>query len=102
MINEVKNLEIYRMPDGNDYYAARAQHGAYFLYPIETRTLPPTYEITTDGQIKKWETNEDCYTLDQMTDTGRKIDCDQEDRQPSSLFSMMINDFYYGGKTSSK
>ena len=66
MKSQVKNLEIYRIPDGKSYFAAKGQKNSYFLYPIENCSEPPIYEITSEGQIKHWQTNENCYSLNDM------------------------------------
>lgn len=107
MKKKVKNLEIYRMPDGKDYFAARGQKGTYFLYPVENCAEPPAYQITSEGQIKHWVTDENCFLVNQLEDTGRKFDCvknqpeeegEMKETPAQPLLLMMLGDFFYGGK----
>lgn len=85
MLSSVKNFEIYRLPDGKDYYTVRGGHGIYFLYPLDESAPSPTYEITADGRIMGWWTKANCYTLDQVQDTGRRFRFDVDNNLPPFL-----------------
>ena len=106
MKSRINNLEIYRMPDGKDYFAAAGQKGSYFLYPIEGVSETAVYEITSDGQIAHRQTKEVCYSINDLKETGLKFAGGapeatanrhfHKETLTQTLFQMMLNDFYYG------
>lgn len=107
MKNNIKNLEIYRLPDGKDYFASLGQNNSFYLYPVENSSGSPIFVLTKEGQINHWQTGQKCFSLPEMEKTGRSLDGGKGQPKndnkppeplPQSLFQMIFGDFNNRGK----